>query len=86
MVLASCLQDILERTREFTLHGVRRGASVALAMAQVQTRHDLISMELGFPMVDDPDTHEDLIAEFDEVAIVVTDIPPAQDVVNKVFE
>jgi hypothetical protein len=59
---------------------------VALAAAQVQTGYDLISMELGFPMVDDPDMHEDLIKEFYEVAAEIVDITPAQGVVNKVFE
>jgi hypothetical protein len=43
-------------------------------------------MEPGFPVVDDPDMHEDLIEDFDDAATTIEDIIPAEDVVNKVFE
>ena len=59
---------------------------MALATAQVQTGHDLRTMEPGFPMADDPDVHEDLIEDFDNAAAAIVDITSAQDVINKVFE
>ena len=43
-------------------------------------------MELGFPMVDDPNMHEELIEDFDDAMAAIVDITPAQDVVNKVFD
>jgi hypothetical protein len=73
-------------SRRLPFMGVHRGATVALATTQVQTGHDLISMEHGFLASDDPDTHEDLIDEFKDVAAEIMDIIPAQDVVNKVFK
>jgi len=35
------LHDILNRVREVALHGVRHGAAMALAAAQVHSGHDL---------------------------------------------
>jgi hypothetical protein len=55
--LVDRLHDILAGVQEVSLHGVHRGAAVALATVQVQTGHDLISMEHGFLASDDPDTH-----------------------------
>ena len=59
---------------------------VALVAAQIQTGHDLHTMEPGFPMADDPDMHKELIEDFDDAAAAIVDIIPAQDVVNKVFD
>ena len=59
---------------------------MALVVTQVQTRHDLYTMEPGFPMADDPDMHKELIEDFDDAAATIVDITPAQDVVNKVFD
>jgi len=59
---------------------------VALAAVQVQTGHDLCTMEPGFPMADDPDMHKELIEDFDDNAVAIVDITLAQDVVNKVFD
>ena len=53
------LQDIPVRAQDIALHGVRHGASVALAATQVQTGHDLHTMEVGFPTDDGPEEHED---------------------------
>ena len=72
--------------REAQLHGVNRGAAVALAAVQVQTRHDLRTMEPGFPMADDPNMHEDLIEDFDDMVEAIVDIISAQDVINNVFD
>ena len=79
------LQDILARVHEIALHGFRHGAAVALATAQVQTGHDLHTMEVGFSTDDGLEGHEDLIEDFTVAAEAIMDITPAQDVVNKVF-
>ena len=80
------LQDILAHVQEIALHGVRHGASVALTAAQVQTGHDLHTMEVGFSIGDGPEEHEDLLKEFIMAAEAIVDITSAWDVVNKVFE
>ena len=54
-------------------------------MAQVQTGHDLCTMEPGFPMADNPDMHEVLIEDFNDAATAIVDITSTQDVINKVF-
>ena len=80
------LQDVPVRVREIALHGVRHGAAVALTAAQVQTGYELHAMEIGFPMGDDPEEHENLLEEFTIAAEAVVDITSAQDVVNKIFD
>ena len=80
------LQDIPARVQEIALHGVRHGASVALTAVQVQTGHDLHAMEVGFPVGDGPEGHEDLMEDFTVAAEAIVDITSAQDVVNKVFD
>ena len=59
---------------------------MALTAAQVQTGHDLHTMEVGFPTGDGPEEHEDLLEEFIMAAEAIVDITSAQDVVNKVFD
>ena len=59
---------------------------MALDAAQVQTGHDLHTMELGFPMADDPNMHKKLIEDFNNAIAAIVDITPAQDVVNKVLD
>ena len=59
---------------------------MALAAAQVQTRHELHTMETGSPMGDGPKEHRDLIAEFIDAAEAIMDITSAQDVINNVFD
>ena len=39
--------------------------------------HDLRTMEPGFPMVDYPNTHEEVIEDFDDAAVAIVDIMPA---------
>ena len=80
------LQDILARAREIALHGVHHGTSVALTATQVQTGYDLHAMEVGFPISDGPEGHEDMLKEFIVAAEAVVDITSTQDVVNKVFD
>ena len=85
-LLINCLHDIPACAQEIALHRIRHGATVVLAMAQVQTKHDLCTMEPGFPMANDPDMHMELIENFDDTVVAIVDITPAQDVVNKVFD
>ena len=80
------LQVVPVHVREITLHGVRHGAAVPLTAAQVQIRYELHAMEIGFPMGDGPEEHEDLLEEFTIAAEAVVDITSAQDVVNKIFD
>ena len=53
--------------------------------AQVQTGHDLHTMEVGFLIGDGPEEHKDLLEEFIMAAEAIVDITSAQDVVNKDF-
>ena len=46
-------------------------------MAQVQTRYELHAMEIGFPMGDGPEEHEDLLEEFTMAAEAIVDITSA---------
>ena len=85
-LLINRLHSILARTQEIALHGIRHGVAVALAAAQVQTRHNLCTMEPSFPLADDPDMHKELIEDFDNDVAAIVDITLAQDVVNKVFD
>ena len=80
------LQDISVYVQEIAPHGVCHGTSVALTVARVRTRHDLHAMEVGFPIGDDLEGHEDLIEEFVVAAEAIVDITSAHDVVNKVFD
>jgi len=59
---------------------------VALTTTQVQIGHDLHAIEVGFPIDDGPEGHEDLIEYFTTTAEAIVDIAFAQDVVNKVFD
>ena len=85
-ILNNRMHDISMRVQEIALHGIHRGTAVALALAQVQIGHDLRTMEPGFLMADDPDMHEDLIEDFDNVVEAIVDIISTQDVINNVFD
>ena len=80
------LHDISAHVKEITLHGICHGASVALAVAQVQTGYELHTMETGFLMGDSPKEHEELIKDFVDAAEAIVDITSAQDVINNVFD
>ena len=80
------LQDILAYVQEIALHGIHHGAVVALTAVQVQTGHDLHTMEVGFLVGDVPEGHEDLTEDFSTAAEAIVDITSGQGVVNKVFD
>jgi hypothetical protein len=44
--IATCLRDIPRRVQEDAGHEVRRGAAVALAIAQYQSGHDFLQVQL----------------------------------------
>ena len=48
-ILAIRLYDIPNHVREVALHGVRHGATTALATAQVRFGHNLQLLRHGFP-------------------------------------
>ena len=50
---------------------------MALTAAQVQTEHDLHAMEVGFPIGNGPEGHEDLIEDFIAAAEAIVDITSA---------
>ena len=85
-LLNNRLQDFPMHIQEIALHGIHHGTTMALAVAQVQTEHDLRTMELGFPMANDPGTHDDLIEDFEDTTSAIMDIASVQDVVNRVFD
>ena len=59
---------------------------MALTAVQIQIGYELYAMEIGFPVGDGPEEHEDLLEEFIMAAEAIMDITSAQDVVNKVFD
>ena len=77
--------DILNRVREVTLHGVRHGAAMALASAQVHSSHELQFLPHGFPATTHPGDYECLIEDFFSAANSITFISQANDMVAKVF-
>ena len=60
--------------------------SLDLRRSQRHRRTMMNAMEIGFPMGDGPEEHEDLLEEFVIAAEAIVDITSAQDVVNKVFD
>jgi hypothetical protein len=83
--LEVCLQDVPISAREVALHGVCHGATVALAIAQVCSSHDLHLVEPGFPEEENLDDYQDLVDDFKGVDAVVVNITSAEEVVNNVF-
>ena len=63
-VLVVRLHDIPNRVREVALHGVRHGATMALAAAQACSGHDLRLLPHGFLATERPGDHERLVDDF----------------------
>ena len=80
-----CLHDIPNRDREVALHGVRHGATTALATAQARLGHNRRLLPHGFPDAVPPEDHERLIDEFFSAASSVALNTLADDVVSKLF-
>ena len=66
-------------------HGVRYGASAALATAQLHSWLELRHLEPGFPDTDQLEDQEDLTGDFTNAAEAIAVIIHAEDVVNNVF-
>ena len=58
------LPDVPNHVREVALHGVRHGAAMALASAQVHSGHELRFLPHGFLAVAHPGDYERLIEDF----------------------
>ena len=71
-------------TREVAFHGVRGGATIALAIAQVRSGHDLCLVEPSFPE-ENPDDYQDLVDDFEGAGATLANITLAEEVVNNVF-
>jgi hypothetical protein len=61
-------------------HGVHRGAVVALAVAQVQSGHDLHFL-IGFLEGEGATDHKRLVEDFDEAVDIVVVEVPAEEVI-----
>ena len=79
------LYDVPNHVREVALHGVRHGAIMALASAQVHSGHELRFLPHGFPATVHLGDHERLIEDFFSVANSVAFISHADDIIAKVF-
>ena len=66
-------------------HGVRHGASAALAAAQLCLGYELHHLKPSFSNTDRLEDQEDLIGDFTDVAEAITVTIHAQDVVNNIF-
>ena len=73
-LLEDYLQDILAHAREVTLHGVRHGAAVALAAAQIRSEHELHHLEPNFPMANAPEDLKELVEDFEEAAEAIANV------------
>ena len=67
-VLVVHLHDIQNHVREVALHGVRHGAAMALAAAQVHSGHDLQLLPRGAPATGHPGDYERLVKDFSDAA------------------
>ena len=67
-ILVVRLYDIPNRVREVALHGVRHGATMALAAAQVDSDHDLWLLPCGAQATRYPRDYERLVEDFSYAA------------------
>ena len=79
------MHDIPNHIREVALHGVRHGAAMALAAAQVHSGHDLRLLPHGALVTGYLGDYERLVEDFFDAANSVALTSQADDIVNKVF-
>ena len=79
------LNDIPNRVREVSLHGIRHGAAMALAAVQVHSSHDLRLLPHGALVTRYPEGYERLVEDFFDAANSVALTSQADDIVNKVL-
>ena len=58
------LYDIPNHVREVALHSVCHGATMALAVAQARSSHELRLLPHGFPATEHLGDHERLVKDF----------------------
>ena len=64
-IVAESLQDIPNRAREITGHGVQKGVVVALTVAQTQSGNDVRGLHPVFPEGDTREDFEELVTKLD---------------------
>ena len=79
------LHDIPKCVREVALHGIRHGATMALAAVQARSGHEIQLLPHGFPAVAHPGYHERLVEDFFSTANSIALTSLADDIINKVF-
>ena len=79
------LHDIPNHVREVALHGVRHGATMALAAVQAPSGHELWLLPHGFLDIACPGEHERLVEDFMSAANSVAFNTLSDDIVGKVF-
>jgi len=84
-ILIVRLYDIPNCVREVALHGVRHGATTALAAAQARSGRNRRLLPHGFPDAVHPGDHERLTEDFLSAADFVAFNTLADDIVGKVF-
>jgi hypothetical protein len=79
------LHDVPNRVREVALRGIRHGTTIALAITQVHSGHELRLLHHGFQATNHPEDHEHLVNDFFNAACSIALSSLAGDIVNKVF-
>lgn len=82
VTLAECLQEVPARMHDAVEHGVFRGASVALAAAQVRSGVDLRG-QVGFPDGQGVVDYEDLADGFEDAAEAIIAEVPAEQILRE---
>lgn len=85
VVRAVRLHDVPNHVREVALHGVCRGSTIALAVAQVRSSHELRRLPQNFLATDHPEDHERLVDDFYNAAYTISLSTLARYIVGKVF-
>ena len=85
--VAARLEDIPNRVRDIARHGVRRGAAVALATAQLKSGHNFLQIELvHFPLgSEDWWAFEELTDDMEMAAAAISEDVNIEAVIGNVF-
>lgn len=71
---------------EAVFSGIQQGASVALAAAQLRSRHDLRCLEPGFLGTTRPEAREVLVGEFAAAAEAIVAIVNVEDIIGNAHQ
>ena len=85
--VAARLEDIPNRVREVTGHGVCRGATVALATAQLESGHNFLQIEpVHFPLgSEDWWVFEELTDDMEMAAAAISEDVSIEAVIGNIF-